>query len=78
MRSVVDWAESVGRRWAFSLSNAGASYTEFRNRWEQLSEVDWAAVAATDFRDRGVKEGKSALAGAEHRPALEVRRDWHY
>ncbi|MGE5482577.1 MAG: DUF4433 domain-containing protein [Bacteroidota bacterium] len=108
LRSVVDWAESVGRRWAFSLSNAGARYTEFRNRWEQLSEVDWAAVAATDFRDREVKEGKQAefllheffpwhlvqrigamsdavqtrvlhtLAGAAHRPAVEVRRDWYF
>lgn len=56
----VRWADSQGRRWAFSLSNAGAVYTEFRNRLDQLDEVDWAAVAATDFRDPQVKEGKQA------------------
>lgn len=54
------WADTVGRRWAFTLSNAGAYYTEFRNRPEQLSEVDWAAVASNDFRDPQVKEGKQA------------------
>jgi len=56
----VRWADSQGRRWAFSLSNAGAAYTEFRNRLDQLDEVDWAAVAARDFRDPQVKEGKQA------------------
>jgi hypothetical protein len=56
----VAWAESQGRRWAFSLSNAGAVYAEFRNRLDQLGEVDWAAVAATDFRGEQVKEGKQA------------------
>ncbi len=36
-----------GCRWAFSLSNAGATYAEFRNRLDQLGEVSWAAVEAT-------------------------------
>ena len=39
-----------GRRWAFCLSNAGAYYAEFRSRLDQLDEVNWAAVDATDFR----------------------------
>jgi hypothetical protein len=56
----VAWAEGEGRRWAFSLSNAGAYYAEFRNRLDQLGEVDWTAVAATDFRDKQVKERKQA------------------
>ena len=60
LHETVTWAQSTGRRWAFSLSNAGAAYTEFRNRLEQLGEVDWAAVAATDFRSPEVKEGKQA------------------
>jgi hypothetical protein len=60
LHDVLDWAESEARRWAFSLSNAGANYTEFRNRRDQLDEIDWAAVAATDFRDPDVKEGKQA------------------
>lgn len=60
LQEVVAWATAQGRRWAFSLSNAGAYYTEFRNRQEQLDEVDWAAVAAADFREAQVKEGKQA------------------
>jgi ssDNA thymidine ADP-ribosyltransferase, DarT len=56
----VTWADGEGRRWAFSLSNAGTSYTEFRNRLDQLGEVDWDAVTARDFRDRQIKEGKQA------------------
>lgn len=60
LSETVRWAEAQGRRWAFSLSNAGAVYTEFRDRIEQLHEVNWEAVAASDFRDPAVKEGKQA------------------
>lgn len=55
-----EWADRHETRWAFSLSNAGARYTEFRNRLDQLDEINWAAVNATDFRDVFIKEGKQA------------------
>lgn len=57
---VVAWADASGRRWAFTLSNAGAYYTQFRSRIDQLDEVNWPAVAATDFRAAEVKEAKQA------------------
>lgn len=57
---VVEWAEANGRRWAFSLSNAGAYYTRFRTGLDRLDEINWAAVAATDFRSADIKEGKQA------------------
>ena len=57
---VIDWAIANGRRWAFSLSNAGASYTQFRSSREELDQLDWNAIAATDFRRAEVKEGKQA------------------
>jgi hypothetical protein len=60
LHQTIAWAESERRRWAFTLSNAGAYYTEFRNRLDELDEVDWAAVAATDFRGRQVSERKQA------------------
>jgi len=60
LHEVIAWAGRKPCRWAFSLSNAGARYTEFRKRVEELGEIDWAAVAATDFRDPAVKEGKQA------------------
>lgn len=60
LEEVVDWAEQAGCRWAFSLSNAGAFYTHFRNRMDDLDQINWRAVAATDWREREIKEGKQA------------------
>lgn len=60
LHRVIAWANGEARRWAFSLSNAGAAYAQFRSDVDQLDEVDWSAVAATDFRAADVKEGKQA------------------
>jgi hypothetical protein len=40
LHRVIQWADATGVRWAFSLSNAGAYYTEFRSRVEDLDELD--------------------------------------
>lgn len=58
LRAVVDWASAQGRRWAFTLSNAGARYFEDRAHWAQLGEVDWDAVASRQWQK--CKEGKQA------------------
>jgi hypothetical protein len=60
LHSVTHWAAANGRRWAFSLSNAGAVYTQFRTGLDKLGEVNWAAVVAHDFRPADIKEGKQA------------------
>jgi hypothetical protein len=60
LHRVTQWANANGRRWAFSLSNAGARYTEFRARTAQLDQLDWPAIQSTDFRDAQVKERKQA------------------
>ena len=62
-----NWADAEGLQWAFTLSNAGAVYTEFRKDLDDLAEVDWASVAATDFRSTSVKEGKQAEFLVEQR-----------
>lgn len=56
----VQWAAANRRRWAFSLSNAGAIYAQFRSELERLGDINWDAVAATDFRPPDIKEGKQA------------------
>lgn len=56
----VAWANRNNRRWAFTLSNAGATYTRFRSSLEQLDEIDWNAVAATHWRASEIKEAKQA------------------
>ncbi len=60
LNATINWANTQHKRWAFSLSNAGAVYTEFHARIDQLDQVNWPAVAATDFRSSDVKEGKQA------------------
>jgi hypothetical protein len=58
LNQVVEWARLNHRRWAFSLSNAGAVYSEFRSTHEALDELKWDAIQARDFRS--VKEHKQA------------------
>lgn len=58
--ATVAWANQKGWRWAFSLSNAGAYYTQFRKNLADLSEINWPAVAATEFKPSDIKEGKQA------------------
>ena len=60
LHEVADWADAQGQRWAFTLSNGSAYYAEFRNQLDQLDQVDWPAVASTNFSDAKVKEGKQA------------------
>ena len=56
LHEAVDWAERHGRRWAFTLSNAGSSYFEDRCDLAQLKEIDWGAVGAMDWRGRREKK----------------------
>ena len=58
LRQTVAWAEEHGRRWVFTLSNAGASYFEDRRDLAHLGEIDWEAVRAHNWRH--CKEGKQA------------------
>jgi ssDNA thymidine ADP-ribosyltransferase, DarT len=71
----VAWADAQARRWAFSLSNAGARYAEFRCSLDDLGDVDWDAVSNRDFRSPEVKEGKQAeFLMYESFPLALVRR----
>lgn len=76
--AVVNWATAQRRRWAFSLSNAGAQYAEFRDNLTSLGEIDWYAVASTNFSNTScspsglpVKEGKQAEF------LIEIEFPWH-
>jgi hypothetical protein len=64
LRSAVGTAEVEGRRWAFTLSNAGAYYFEDRCDFDDLNEINWDAVATNRWSgwgiSRQVKEGKQA------------------
>lgn len=60
LHRTIAWAEKNKHLWAFSLSNAGADRAQFRSCTDHLDQVNWPAVAATDFRADEVKEGKQA------------------
>jgi len=64
LNAAVEWAEMEGKRWAFTLSNAGAAYFEDRCDLNQLDEIDWEAVATNRWSGPGiepfVKDGKQA------------------
>lgn len=60
LEAVVAWAHANRKRWAFTLSNAGARFFEDRADLAHLDEINWEAVQATAFRDSDVKEGKQA------------------
>jgi hypothetical protein len=65
LKSAADWARAEGRRWAFTLSNAGSSYFEDRCDLDQLDEVDWEAVTAGTWSGRGVDPGVMERKQAE-------------
>lgn len=67
LAATVRWANAEKKRWAFSLSNAGAGYAQFRKDLARLGDIDWDAVASTNFANGSnstsglpVKEGKQA------------------
>jgi len=70
LRETVAWANRQRVRWAFTLSNAGTRYFEDRCDLQYLSEIDWRAVEATDWRS--CKEGKQAEFLIEQRFPWEL------
>jgi hypothetical protein len=58
LHATVGWANVQRRRWAFTLSNAGAYYFEDRADLTHLEEIQWDAVHAQQWSN--CKEGKQA------------------
>ena len=72
----IDWAEEDGKRWAFTLSNAGTYYFEDRCDLGQLNQINWDAVGTIWWSGRNVaasvKEGKQAECLIEERFPWEL------
>jgi hypothetical protein len=61
LNRTVRWAETEGRRWAFTKTNAGARSTlDHFCDLHDLDRIDWEAVRANDFRPAEIKERKQA------------------
>lgn len=60
MRTVVDWANTHNRRWAFTLGNASTNFAEFRTSLNELGEINWQTVHGADFSTPATKDAKQA------------------
>jgi len=60
LHSVINWAQTSRRQWAYCTSNAGANYADFDSNIGGLNQIDWDAVANNDFRDTDVKDSKQS------------------
>jgi hypothetical protein len=60
VKRTIEWAAVAGVRWAFTNGNAATAYTPFFCAEGDFEKVNWEAVAADDFRDSRVREGKEA------------------
>ncbi len=60
LHAVVKWMQANRQRWAFSLSNAAAHYTQFRAQLDQLGEIGWDAMSAKYWTAPDVREAKQA------------------
>jgi hypothetical protein len=59
LREVVEWAESVDRKWAFSDINAANRAADFFSTLDRLVDLDWDAIAAANWascRDKKMAE----------------------
>ncbi|CAA6814378.1 MAG: Unknown protein [uncultured Campylobacterales bacterium] len=54
----IHWANTNSKRWAFTYSNAGSYYFEDTNDLKNLTNLDWNAINAINWK--GMKENKQA------------------
>lgn len=64
LNETVHWANQNGKRWAFTLSNAGSRFFEDYANLNQLDKIDWVAVQTIQWLQ--CKEGKQAEFLLEH------------
>ena len=81
MRQTVAWAETAGRRWAFTSSNAGSIYFDDYSQLSKLNVLDWEAIQANEWSGER-KDPKQAEFLVEHSfpwglvSGIGVRSSW--
>lgn len=59
LKAAVHWAQQHGKRWAFTLSNAGSYFFDDYADLGKLDEIDWDAVQSLQWAG-AQREGKQA------------------
>lgn len=75
LHATIAWAQQNNRRWAFTLSNAGANYFEDRSDTAQLGDINWDAVQARQWSGNGVS--RSVKEGKQAEFLIEQAFPWH-
>ena len=84
LRRAVRWADSEGRRWAFTSSNAGSEYFEDYRDLNQLGLLDWDAMQAKNWAGdpKGPKQAEFLVEQSfpwrlVSRIGVHSRKIWH-
>jgi hypothetical protein len=75
VHEAVAWAAEQRRRWAFTLSNAGARYFEDRSDLAQLDDLDWEAITTRQWSGNGVDPFVKERKQSEF--LIESEFPWH-
>ncbi|RWD43435.1 DUF4433 domain-containing protein [Mesorhizobium sp.] len=75
LNATIAWAQANQRRWAFTLSNAGAYYFEDRSDVARLGDINWDAVQARQWSGNGVS--RSVKEGKQAEFLIEQAFPWH-
>lgn len=60
LHTVLQWANANNHSWAFSGSNAGATYAQFWKDAAEFNQLNWQHIAATQWAQADIKEAKQA------------------
>jgi hypothetical protein len=60
LEKAISWANHSRVKWVASKGNAGARITEFLATQPELSQINWDAVHASDWRKPQIKDAKQA------------------
>lgn len=75
LHATISWAEQNSRRWAFTLSNAGAYYFEDRADIARLGDINWDAVQTSKWAGAGVS--RTIKEGKQSEFLIEKAFPWH-
>jgi len=60
LQSVSNWATKAGKRWAITNGNAGSLYFDDYSSLANLSQLNWQAIQARQWKQSDIKEAKQS------------------
>jgi hypothetical protein len=69
---ILEWVSTTNTCWAFSRSNAGSYYVDIRGRVDELDQLNWGAIAATDWKHPAIREAKQAEFLVHHHVPFDL------